>query len=137
MEMLLVVTILALISAAVVPRLIDVRNDTYVGVLKNDLTNLAGAMEHHMTTYGEYPNTTLNSPADSLLPGALGTGRLAGFAPDDDVTIKYLYKSADGYRARAMHLKLPGKWCDIYSGNIPSQGYFNPTPTPDIRCPLP
>ena len=142
-EMLMVVITLGILGMAVIPRLIDTRKDAYADVMRADLNNLAAAMEHHIAVNGSYPNPTLASPADSLLPGATGTGRLVGYSPDSSVTVTYIYKAADAYAAIATHGALPGKWCGIYVGNIPAIATYNPnyvtnpTSNPEIRCPMP
>lgn len=136
-EMIIVIVVLAVLGTAVIPKLTDTRDDAYVDIMRADLNDLAAAMEHHIATYGTYPNNPLVTPSDSLLPGPPGSGRLIGFTSNSDVTIKYKYKTTEGYAAVATHARLPGVKCEIYTGNIPAISYFNPTPTPEIRCPVP
>lgn len=141
-EMLIVVLVIGLIASVALPRMMDTRRDANLDVVRADLNNLSGAMALYHTTYGVYPNTTMSTAADSLLPGASGTGRLLGYSSDPDVTLRYRYRESEGYRVEATHAKIPGVVCRLTSGTI--QGpvpapadpvYYNPTPTPDIECP--
>lgn len=135
--MLVVVVTLAVLGSAVIPRLMDTRNDAFIDMMKADLQNLGAAMEHHIATYGSYPNPTMATASDSLLPGALGFGRLVGYSPSTDVIVKYKHKTKEGFMAEATTVKLPGVRCELYVGNVAAISYFNPTPKPEIKCPAP
>ena len=96
-EILVVVTILAILGALVVPKLIDRPNDARVVAAKHDLGTLVAALKLYKLDNGRYPTTDqglkalVEKPSSDPLPANWKQGGYLEKMPKDPWGHDYLY----------------------------------------------
>ena len=96
-EILVVVSILAILGALIVPKIIDRPNEARVVAAKHDIAALIGALKLYKLDNGRYPSTEqglkalIERPSSDPVPPNWKTGGYLEKAPKDPWGSDYLY----------------------------------------------
>ena len=96
-EILVVVSILAILGALIVPKIMDRPNEARVVAAKHDIAAIVAALKLYKLDNGRYPTTEqglkalMQKPSSEPLPGNWKTGGYLEKAPKDPWGNDYLY----------------------------------------------
>jgi prepilin-type N-terminal cleavage/methylation domain-containing protein len=107
-ELLIVVVIIGLLAAIAIPKFASTKENTFVGMMKSDLRNLASAQEAFVSDNASYYS------------GGLPNAALV-YSSSPGVTIVISEATAGGWSATASHASTP-RTCAIYVGNAAPVG---------------
>ena len=125
-ELLIVVVIVAILTAIAIPRFSTTKEKGYMAQMKSDLRNLTTSEE----TYAA-DNMGAYIPAGTATTAAPWNGATA----TTGVTLTIDAPGPSSYTATATHNMVPGKICGIYYGLAAAPGGTNPATAPsEPKC---